>query len=241
MFCRNCGTQIPDGANACPNCLAVPTIAPDPEAAKAPQQAAQPVTQPENNERKKGFFNAPGKSGKSYAAIVSALLLLPAIFIVTIDYIWNYHIDWEATWYIVGALLVIWICSVLPAIRITPAPVTAIICFMSAALYVMYIVRQVTGSMEWFTMFALPVLLILAVFIGLDSALINSTKLRGLALGAVASAEAAIFSVLWGFLWDNYYHHGVIELRFSVICASGFLMLTVVLAALAYVKNVNKK
>ena len=86
------------------------------------------------------LFNSPDKSSKSFAAIFSVLCLIPAIVTLTIDYIWNYKIDWKPTGYIVGALIVLWICCVLPAIKITPAPVTALICFMSLALYLMFIV-----------------------------------------------------------------------------------------------------
>lgn len=186
------------------------------------------------------FFSAPGKDGKNFAVIVTALTLIPAIGTLTIDYIWNYKIDWPATGYIVGALLVGWICTVLPAIHVMPAPVTAVICFFSAALYLLYIVKRVTGSMEWFTRFALPVLGIITVFIGLDSALSSSAGIKGYWLGAIGAFEASIFSILWGVLWDNYYHNGVIQLRFSVICASLFLMLTVVLVAGGYVTRNGK-
>ena len=45
MFCKHCGTQIPDGSETCPSCGGVLTknAAPKPEAtaqAAAPQQAA---------------------------------------------------------------------------------------------------------------------------------------------------------------------------------------------------------
>lgn len=186
------------------------------------------------------FFTAPGKNGKNFAAIVTALTLIPAIATITIDYIWNYKIDWPATGYIVGALVVGWICAVLPAIHVMPAPVTTIICFLSAALYILYIVKRVTGSMEWFTRFALPVLGVIAVFVGLDSALASSAGVKGFLLGAIGAFEASIFSIIWGILWDNYYHNGVIQLRFSVICASLFLMLAVIIAAMWYI-NRNEK
>lgn len=221
MFCQKCGTPVPEETGVCPNCTPAPSAPP--------------------KKTSRFGFNAPSKGGKSFAAIFSAITLIPTIGILTIDYIWNYAIDWPATGYLVGALLVIWICSVLPAVRVTPAPVTAFICFMSAALYIMYIVKRLTDSMEWFTVFALPALMIPAVFIGLDSSLASSTRLRGFGMGALVSAEAAIYSIAWGILWDNYYHAGVIELRFSVICASLFLMQAVILAAVAYVQRVNRK
>lgn len=187
------------------------------------------------------FFNSPDKSSKNFAAIFSVLCLIPAIATLTIDYIWNYKIDWKPTGYIVGALIVIWICCVLPAIKITPAPVTALICFMALALYLMYIVKQVSGSMLWFAAFALPAIAVLAVFIGADSAIIHSTKIGSLGICSLISAETAIYSIIWGILWDNYHHGGIIRLRFSVIIASIFLMVSLIFAAAAYVRKNNKK
>ena len=187
------------------------------------------------------LFNSPDKSGKSSAAIFSVLCLIPAIVTLTIDYIWNYKIDWKPTGYIVGALIVLWICCVLPAIKITPAPVTALICFMSLALYLMFIVKQVSGSMLWFAAFALPAIAVLAVFIGADSAIIHSTKISSFGICSLISAEAAIYSIVWGILWDNYHHGGIIRLRFSVILASVFLIFALIFAAAAYVGKIHKK
>ena len=43
------------------------------------------------------LFNSPDKGGKSFAAIFSVLCLIPAIVTLTIDYVWNYKIDWKPT------------------------------------------------------------------------------------------------------------------------------------------------
>lgn len=232
MFCKKCGAQLSDDAVFCSKCGASLTSEATPSVAEA--EKAEPATE----ETK--FFKAPSKGGKSYAAIFSAFTLIPAIFTLMIDYVWNLRIDWPATGYIVGLLLVIWVCAVLPALRITPAPVTAIICFASAALYVMYIVKQISGSMEWFTVFALPMLMILAVFIGLDSAL-TSNKIATALMPGIVAGEAAIYSFTFGLLWSNYYDDAVYMPRISVVFACGFLMLSVVLFAAGYVKMINKK
>lgn len=226
MFCKFCGAPLDDGAAQCPNCL---------------KMVEEETSKKSNGIKTEKLFKAPTKGGKSFAAVASALTLIPAIFILTLDYVWNYSVDWKATGYIVGALLVGWVCMVLPAVRVTPAPVTAGICFLAITFYVLFVVRQVTGDFAWFTVFALPAVFILSVFIGLNCALANSAGIKGLGMASLASVEAAVYSIIWGVLWDNYYHGGEIKLRASVIVASLFLMLAVVLGTATYITRVNKK
>ena len=242
MFCKKCGAAISDGDAFCPKC----------GTRVEKEETVTPVSYNESNsehteeqtapakEIKEKFLTAPTKSGKSYAVIFTALTLIPAIFVLMIDYVANLAVDWPATKYVVGALVVIWICSVLPVVRITPAPVTAIICFASVTLYAMFVIKEIDGSMEWFTVFALPLIMILAVFIGLDSALAANKIATSLMPGIVA-AEAAVYSFIFGILWSHYYDDAVYMPRISVVFACGFLMLSVILAAMGYVKMINRK
>ncbi|MBR0121530.1 MAG: zinc-ribbon domain-containing protein [Clostridia bacterium] len=242
MFCKKCGAAISDGDAFCPKC----------GTRVEKEETVTPVSYNESNrehteeqtapakEIKEKFLTAPTKSGKSYAVIFTALTLIPAIFVLMIDYVANLAVDWPATKYVVGALVVIWICSVLPVVRITPAPVTAIICFASVTLYDMFVIKEINGSMEWFTVFALPLIMILAVFIGLDSALAANKIATSLMPGIVAT-EAAVYSFIFGILWSHYYDDAVYMPRISVVFACGFLMLSVILAAMGYVKMINRK
>ena len=243
MYCKKCGSEMKDDALFCSKCgekvvkEEVPAVTAEPveNTAGYAQEAAEPA-----EGIKEKFIKAPTKSGKSYAVIFTALTLLPAIFVLMIDYVANLAIDWPATKYVVGALVVIWICSVLPVLRITPAPVTAIICFASVTMYAMFVIKEINGSMEWFTVFALPLIMILAVFIGLDSALAANKVATALMPGIVAG-EAAIYSFIFGILWSHYYDDAVYMPRISVVFACGFLMLAVILAAMGYVKMINQK
>ena len=242
MFCKKCGAAVSDGDAFCPKC----------GTRVEKEETVSPVSYNESNsehteeqtapakEIKEKFLTAPTKSGKSYAVVFTALTLIPAIFVLMIDYVANLAVDWPATKYVVGALVVIWICSVLPVVRITPAPVTAIICFASVTLYAMFVIKEINGSMEWFTVFALPLIMILAVFIGLDSALAANKIATSLMPGIVA-AEAAVYSFIFGILWSHYYDDAVYMPRISVVFACGFLMLSVILAAMGYVKMINRK
>ena len=241
-YCEKCGNMMADDSLFCPKC----------GTRVEKEETVTPVSYNESNsehteeqtapakEIKEKFLTAPTKSGKSYAVIFTALTLIPAIFVLMIDYVANLAVDWPATKYVVGALVVIWICSVLPVVRITPAPVTAIICFASVTLYAMFVIKEINGSMEWFTVFALPLIMILAVFIGLDSALAANKIATSLMPGIVA-AEAAVYSFIFGILWSHYYDDAVYMPRISVVFACGFLMLSVILAAMGYVKMINRK
>ena len=220
LFCSKCGEKIIKEE------MPAVTAEPVENASGYAEEAAAPA-----EGVKEKFIKAPTKSGKSYAVIFTALTLLPAIFVLMIDYVANLAIDWPATKYVVGALVVVWICSVLPVLRITPAPVTAIICFASVTMYAMFVIKEINGSMEWFTVFALPLIMILAVFIGLDSALAANRVATAIMPGIVAG-EAAIYSFIFGILWSHYYDDAVYMPRISVVFACGFLMLAVILAAI---------
>ena len=228
LFCSKCGEKIIKEE------MPAVTAEPVENASGYAEEAAAPA-----EGVKEKFIKAPTKSGKSYAVIFTALTLLPAIFVLMIDYVANLAIDWPATKYVVGALVVVWICSVLPVLRITPAPVTAIICFASVTMYAMFVIKEINGSMEWFTVFALPLIMILAVFIGLDSALAANRVATAIMPGIVAG-EAAIYSFIFGILWSHYYDDAVYMPRISVVFACGFLMLAVILAAMGYVKMINR-
>ena len=111
MYCSNCGHKIPDGTTVCPNCR--------------PVEVNQ--VQPENN--KTAFFKVPGKASKSYAALFTAFLVFPAAICIAVDVAFDKYDYWFG--YVVGALLVTWVISVLPVLKITPPLVTALICFGS--------------------------------------------------------------------------------------------------------------
>ncbi len=229
QFCSKCGTKVQ--TEEAPAAVSEPVES-------APEYVEETPAPTENVKEK--FIKTPTKSGKSYAVIFTALTLLPAIFVLMIDYVANLAVDWPATKYVVGALVVVWICSVLPVIRIMPAPITAIICFASVTLYAMFVIKEINGSMEWFTVFALPMIMILAVFIGLDSAL-AANKIATAVMPGIVAAEAAIYSFVFGILWSHYYDDAVYMPRISVVFACGFLMLAVILAAMGYVRMINQK
>lgn len=219
MYCSACGTQIPDGQTACPNCT---------QANPAPVQASVPVTVKKHRE--------PTKAAKGYAAIFTALMVFPAMICTVINLIRDDETFWAG--YVLGALACIWVCCVLPILKITPPVATAIICFATLSCYILYIAKQ-TGHFEWFYSYVMPMCLLVCLFAAMDAALIG-TRVKGLRIGSLLMGQSAIFFIVWEILRDNA-KRGVIDLRWSLILACGFASVIAVLEAFNYVYKLNKK
>lgn len=223
MYCSKCGKEIPEGAVSCPAC--------------GPEEVQPTPVYESDKNPVKGMFNAPGKFGKSYAAIVTALLVFPATICTAIDFVFHHHDYWCD--YVIGALLVFWVITVFPAMKITKPVVTSVIIFGSIVGYIYYIAYR-SGHMGWLSNFVLPMLILTAAFIALDASLIGSKKIRGLHIFSLLSLECAAYLVCLEATLDNWIN-GAVELRWSVIVACGFISVIAVLEAFSYVGRINKK
>lgn len=221
MYCSKCGRQLPDGVTVCPSC--------DP----APQVQAEVV----NNQQKQKLFKAPDKFSKSYAALFTALLVFPATICTAIDLAFDKYDYWFG--YVVGALIVTWVCAVLPSLRVTPPFVTALICFGAIVGYVFFIVHK-TGHFQWLSKFALPMFILTAAFIAMDVALIGAKRIKGLHILSLLSGQAALYLVALEVTIDNW-ANGVIDLKWSLILACGFISIIAVLEAFSYIGRIYKK
>ncbi|MBO4342999.1 MAG: hypothetical protein J5870_07905 [Clostridia bacterium] len=225
MFCPNCGSKL-DDSGKCPNCSAVPA---KPEApAPAPQQA--PVNKAPEPEEKKGIT----KGSRTYCALVSAALVFPASLSVAIDLSFHRYDFWFG--YFVGAVLVAWVCLVLPALKITPPPVTAIICFVTMMGYVFYVMYKL-GHLEWLFNKALPLTILFIVFVSIDIMLVSYKKVNWLAVLGLISFETGIYLVAI----EATYTGSLQNLHWSPILACGFISVAAVLVAFAYIGNMNRK
>ena len=220
MYCSKCGKQLPDGVTTCPDC--------DPVVA----EQVYP-----KKEEKKPFFKAPGKLSQSYAVLATAFMVFPASICVAIDLAFDKYDYWFG--YVVGALLVSWVCSVLPALKITPPVVTALICFGSIIGYAYYILSK-TDWFDWLPQFILPLFVLGAAFIAMDFALIGGHKIKGLHIFSMLSLQSAAFLVCWEVAWDNF-RRGEIDLQWSLILACGFISVVAVIEAFNFVLKINKK
>ena len=220
MYCSKCGKQLPDGVTICPDC--------DPVVV----EQVNPI-----KEAKQAFFKAPGKGSKSYAAILTALMVFPASICIAIDIAFDKYDYWFG--YVVGAMVVAWVISVLPVLKITPPAVTTLICFGSIVGYTYFILSK-TDMFDWLPEFVLPLFILAAAFISMDIALIGGRKIKGLHIFSLLSLQSAAYLVFWEIAWDNF-RRGAIDLQWSLILACGFISAIAVLEAFNYVFKINKK
>ncbi len=217
MYCSKCGKPLPEGTVNCPDCDPI-VVTPAPEK-KAP------------------LFKSPGKGSKSYAALFTALLVFPATICTAIDLAFDKYDYWFG--YVVGALIVTWVIAVLPVLRITPPFVTALICFGAIVSYTMFIVYK-TGHFMWLSKFILPMFILTAAFIAIDVSLIGSKRIKGLHILSLLSLESALWLVCLEATLDNWIN-GIVDLRWSLIIACGFISVVAVLEAFSYIGRINKK
>lgn len=226
MFCNKCGSKVPEGNSFCGACgTPVPV-----------QVNYQPVEQPDKKE-KGGFLKMPGKGSKSFAAIMTALMVFPATFCVALDMVLQRSDGWCL--YVVGALLAAWMVIVYPALNITPAPVTALISFFSVVGYIFFVIGRL-GFLEKVYKIALPLMILAAVFIALDSALIGAGKLKGLHAFSFVSLQCAVYLLAIEATYDNLLW-GEINLRWSLIVGCFFVSAIALFEAINYVVKINKK
>lgn len=219
MYCPNCGTQLVNGQ--CPNCTQTQT---------QPQtQPQDPVQNSNSNGQKKGLT----KQTRTYAAFMTALCVFPATLSIAIDLSFHRYDFWFG--YVVGGLIVAWVCAVLPVLKITPAPLTALICFTSIVGYSFFIMKK-TGHLEWLFQKLLPLFILFALFVAVDVALFGSKKVKGLFVPAIVSGEIGIYIICMELLRTK----SLTDLHWSPIVSAGFISVAIVFAIFGYVGIANK-
>ncbi len=225
MKCYKCGANIPEGNGFCGNCGAAAPVVPAPGEENKPENKSY------------SFFKSPGKNAKSFAAIATALMVFPASLCGVIDLILHRNDGWSL--YVIGALMVAWMVIVYPVLNITPAPVTALLSFFSVVTYGLFIAGRV-GFFERLYKVGLPLMVLLAIFVAVDSALAGSGKLKGLRAVTVVSLEAVVYMIALEAAID-FNVTGAVNLRWSLIVACFFVSVVALAEAVNYVIKNNKK
>ncbi len=104
---------------------------------------------------------------------------------------------------------------VLPVLRVTPAPVTAGICFVVLALYLLYIAKC-RGLISWYYSYAVPICVVICAMVALTTGLISKKIATGIHIPALLFAEAAVFLIFLEALYD-FNQLGRLNLRWSLI------------------------
>lgn len=141
MYCIKCGVELSAGQPACPLCGT---------RVYHPDLQAEPIkpTYP-RKEFKSEEFNRKG-----LLFVVTILWLLPLILPVLFELLWHKEITWSG--FVAGAVVLAYICLILPAWFRHANPVIFLPCAIAAAtLYLAYINYSLGDG--WFLSFAMPV------------------------------------------------------------------------------------
>jgi len=141
MYCAKCGVKLADTEKTCPLCG---TAAYHPD---IPRQEEAPLYPPNQ-------YPLPPKLSKLAHIIVTAAFLLPLLLVLLGDLMNNGKVTWSG--YVIGALLLGYICVVLPAWFKKPNPVIFVPCgFAGGIVFLLYVWLHTGGS--WFLSFAFPI------------------------------------------------------------------------------------
>ena len=140
MYCINCGIELSDGQDVCPICE-TRVYHPDFKSDALPTYPRKAFKSEEINIRGLLF-------------VLTLLHLIPIIFGLILDLNLNGQIDW--TGIVVGAMVLLYVCAILPLWFKRPNPVIFIPCdFFTLAVFLWNINLKVDG--EWFWTLALPI------------------------------------------------------------------------------------
>lgn len=141
MYCVKCGVKLADTEKVCPLCA---TTVYHPELTRPEVPAMYP----------RDRLPPKPRSGRGFHILATAAFLLPLFLVLTADLQAHGAVTWSG--YVVGALLVGYVCIVLPLWFRSPNPVIFVPCgFGAVGLYLLYVSLATGGG--WFLTFALPV------------------------------------------------------------------------------------
>ncbi|MCR5151499.1 MAG: hypothetical protein K6B52_09810 [Clostridiales bacterium] len=217
MFCSSCGRELPEGVSVCPVCDAARINAVSNESPKVKKKG-------------KGVIS---KGSKNFAAMVTALLVFPASFCTAIDLSIHRYDFWFG--YIIGLVLCCWVCIVLPVLKVTKPPVTALICFSTIVGYIFYVLFKF-DKLAFLYQRALPLFVLFALYIAIDIGLISSKLLSGLFYMSLISFEIGTYIIAIELTKVK----SLTALHWSPIIACGFISVAAVFLAFGFI-NTNSK
>ena len=184
MYCIKCGVKLADSEQKCPLC-GTRVFHPD---FSAPQ--GEPMY-PQNR------APVPQVSPKGALVIVTTCFLLPLLITLLCDLQINAAVTWSG--FVIGALVVSYVCIVLPLWFRKPNQVIFTPCvFTAIGLYLLYI-NLATGG-RWFLSFAFPVVGVIGLIVTALVTLLKYVRRGRLYIFGGASIALGLFMPLMEFL-----------------------------------------
>ena len=184
MYCIQCGVKLADTENKCPLCGTVP-YHPTIRRTEAPPLYPQ------------GRYPAMKLNRWGALITVTTAFLLPLLITLLCDLRINGHVTWSG--YSMGALVFLYVLTVLPFWFKNPNPVIFVPCgFAAAGLYLLYI-NLATGG-HWFMSFAFPTVGFLGLLLTAMVTLLRYTRRGRLYIFGGAFVLLGAFMPLMEFL-----------------------------------------
>lgn len=141
MYCIKCGVKLADTEKKCPLCA---TEVYHPALKQRPEEPLYPRSKHPH----------PPKQSLLLQSIATTVFILPLLLVLIADLRENAAVTWSG--FVIGALLVGYVCVVLPVWFKCPNPAIFVPCgFTSVLLYLLYINLATDG--DWFLSFVFPV------------------------------------------------------------------------------------
>ena len=190
MYCINCGVRLADTEKICPLCA---TEVYHPVLKQSQEKPLYP----------KEKHPVPPKQSLILQSVATMVFILPLLLVLIADLQQNKAVTWSG--FVIGALLVGYVCVVLPVWFKRPSPAIFVPCgFASVLLYLLYISLSTGGG--WFMTFAFPVVGSIAVIITAMTTLLRYVRRGKLYIyGGTAIAFGGIL-LLAEFLMDITFH-----------------------------------
>ena len=139
MYCVKCGVRLADNQERCPLC---DTVCCHPDFPKSQSSPLYPADKPQPQ------INPAGAMGAA-----TLLYCIPLLIILLCDLRINSSVTWSG--YVIGGLLLIYECFLLPCWFRKPNPVIFVPCSFAALSVYLFYINIATGG-RWFFPFALP-------------------------------------------------------------------------------------
>lgn len=191
MYCAKCGVKLADTEMICPLC----GTRAHPDVVRTPEKPLYPAGQ-----------NPPTQvNSKAVHVVVAVLFLLPLLICLQCDLIITGTVTWSG--YVIGALVLSYVCLALPLWFRKPNPVVFVPCgFGAAAVYLLYIDLATGGG--WFLGFGLPVTGFLALLVTAVVALMRYVRRGALYIFGGAIMALGLFLPLMGWLLNGTFFSG---------------------------------